>query len=319
MRILDVDLAPGQKKRIVLDIHGGLKLPVWLAIGQNPGPRLVVAAGVHGCEYVGVLAAKTLYDQIETSELCGALVILPLINSSGFFHGLKQFVREDGLNLNRVFPGEPDGSASHRLAKVIEKRIYPLADFLIDLHGGDSNEEMEPLVFFSKAAGDEITQKSREAASYLEVEYRVPSTSKNGLYSYAAQCGIPGMLLEIGGRGGWTEQEVQKCLKSLYSLMGHLNLMGQGRKNLNQKEALESVYESAVENGLWYPRMKAGRPFKKGELLGALEDLEGHVLQRVEAKFDGVVLYFTTSLGVRQGEPLAAYGRFQPDAEPLYG
>jgi predicted deacylase len=311
MKILNTDLFPGQKKRIVLDVAAGFQLPAWLVAGSNPGPSLVITAGVHGCEYVGVQTAKRLYDQIETSELSGTIVILPLVNSSGFFHGLKQFVREDQLNLNRVFPGDADGSLSHQLARVIEKRIYPLADFLIDLHGGDSNEEMEPLVFFSKAAGDEVTQKSREAASYLFVDYRVPSTSKNGLYSYAAQCGIPGMLLEIGGQGRWNEDEVQKCLHSLYNLMGHLKLKSQGHKNNSQKEAVESVYESAVENGLWYPRMKSGGHFQKGELLGVLEDLEGRVIQRLEAKFNATIWYFTTSLGVRQDEPLAAYGRCQ--------
>jgi len=154
-------------------------------------------------------------------------------------------------------------------------------------------------------------EKSRQAATFLQVDYRIPSTAKNGLYSYAAQCGIPSMLLEIGGQGLWTQEQLEQCLESLYSLMGHLDMMGSGRKNINQKEAVEAVYEDAESDGLWYPAVSPGQRITTGMVLGVLEDLEGNELQRVRAKFDGVAWYFVTALGVRRGDDLIAYGRCQ--------
>lgn len=119
------------------------------------------------------------------------------------------------------------------------------------------------------------------------------------------------MLLEIGGQGAWTQEQLQQCLESLYSLMGHLGIMGSGRKNINQKEAVEAVYEEALSDGLWYPVVYPGQQITEGMVLGVLEDLEGNEIQKVRAKFDGVAWYFITALGVRREDNLIAYGRCQ--------
>ena len=91
-------------------------------------------------------------------------ILLPLVNPKGFFAGVKQLNPADGKNLNREFPGEEDGTETQRMAWVIEKLLYPEADFLLDLHGGDWNEELAPLVFFPCGAGQTVEQETRRAA-----------------------------------------------------------------------------------------------------------------------------------------------------------
>lgn len=309
MIICNQKLQPGEKKRSALTVNEDIEIPLWLVSGTRPGPTLIITAGVHGCEYVGVLAVKKLFEEIYLSDLQGQIIIMPSVNELGLYHGLKQVVLEDGKNLNRVFPGKIDGTVSEQMAYAIEHEIYPHGDMLIDLHGGDCNETMTPLVFFSKVAKESVVEKSREAARHLQVDYRIPSTAKNGLYSYAAQCGIPSMLLEIGGQGLWTEAQVKQCLESLHSLMGHMGMMNSSLKNLNQQEAVEAIYESAASKGLWYPMVHPGQQVTSGMVLGILEDLEGNELQKVIAKFDGVAWYFATALGVKKGDDLIAYGR----------
>lgn len=311
MNICNHQLQPGEKKRHLLTVNENIKIPLWLVSGEKPGPTLVITAGVHGCEYVGVLTAKKLYEELNPVDLHGQVIIMPSVNELGLYHGLKQIVPGDGKNLNRVFPGKADGTSSEQIAYAIEHEIYPHGDFLIDLHGGDCNEIMTPLVFFSKVAAESVVEKSRDAASFLQVDYRIPSTAKNGLYSHAAQCGIPSMLLEVGGQGLWTREQLQQCLESVYSLMGHLGIMGSGRKNHNQQEAVEAVYEGASSDGLWYPAISPGQQITEGMVLGVLEDLEGNKIQKIKAKFDGVAWYFVTALGVRRGDDLIAYGRCQ--------
>ena len=64
------------------------------------------------------------------------VILLPLTNPTAFYAGAKQVVPEDGINLNRAFPGNAKGSLSARLAAALENALYPVADFLADLHGG---------------------------------------------------------------------------------------------------------------------------------------------------------------------------------------
>ncbi|WP_295633364.1 succinylglutamate desuccinylase/aspartoacylase family protein, partial [uncultured Intestinimonas sp.] len=145
------ELGNGRAKG-VLPVSGGEGLPVWSLRGRQDGPTLVLTAGVHGCEYVGILALRRLFDSLETASLRGRVLLLPLVNGEGFFTGSKQVVPSDRKNLNRVFPPPPDGTRAERIAQAVVEQVYPQADFLLDLHGGDVNEAMTPLVFFPASA-----------------------------------------------------------------------------------------------------------------------------------------------------------------------
>lgn len=309
MNLTDIqEIAPG-KSRAQLPLPGGGGLPVWTIQGAYPGPTLVLTAGVHGCEYVGIVALRILFEQTAPETLQGRLLLLPLLNAGGFFQGRKRIVPEDGKNLNRVFPAPANGSRSEQIAWTVQEQVYPEADFLLDLHGGDSNEAMTPLVFFPGDAAPAVTERSRAAAGHLEVGYRVPASTTNGLYSCAARRGIPALLLEIGGLGCWSQDQVQQELRSIRSLMGFLGMGTAARVHRGQQEAAETVYVESDADGLWFPRVHADQKIRKGDILGQLENLDGAPLQTVRAKFDGVVWYHTVTLGVSRGESLVAYGR----------
>ena len=310
MKLGNTLIEKGQKWQGELKVTDHYSIPIYGICGEEEGKTLVITAGVHGCEYVGVQTARKLWKSLNPREMKGQVILLPLVNQYGFYEGAKQIVPEDGENLNRVFPGKSDGTLTQRIAYVIEKEIYPHADFLIDLHGGDCNEAMEPLVFFPVAAKSLVNEISREAASYLPVTYRVSSTAKNGLYSYATQKGIPALLLEIGGEGKWQESEVEHCESCIYHLMSYLNILQTKVSKKEQKEIIQAVYDEAGVNGFWYPRVKPGQSVSKGDLLGKICDLEGNDLQQYMAQLDGEVLYHTTALGIKKGDPLIAYGAY---------
>ena len=138
MTLCGFEIAPGEKRQVKLPVPGAAPLEAWLLCGAHPGKTLVVTAGVHGCEYVGILALQKLVETLDCATLYGQVILLPLVNSKGFFAGVKQLNPADGKNLNREFPGKADGTETQRMAWTIEKLLYPEADFLLDLHGGDS-------------------------------------------------------------------------------------------------------------------------------------------------------------------------------------
>lgn len=75
--------------------------------GCRPGKTLVVTAGVHGCEYVGIETLNQLKKELNPAALSGRVILLPLVNPEGFYHGSKQTIPADGQNLNRMFPANP--------------------------------------------------------------------------------------------------------------------------------------------------------------------------------------------------------------------
>lgn len=97
-------------------------------------------------------------------------------------------------------------------------------------------------------------------------------------------------------------------MEDVRRLLRHLSILPGENEPAVQTEICRAVYAEAKEDGLWYPCIKAAETVKKGQLLGELRSMSGQTLQEVQAEFAGVVLYYTTALGVRRGDPLAAYG-----------
>lgn len=302
-------LLPGSKARRSLPVEDGPELPLWLVRGGEEGPTLAVTAGVHGCEYAGIQAVRRLYEGVEPGALRGRLLLLPLANPGGFYAGARQLVPDCGRNLNRAFPGDPAGDTAARIAAAIRQTVYPQAELLLDLHGGDIHERLTPLLFYPRAGSEEVNRRSLAAARVMPLPIRVGSVSKNGLYSCAVQQGVPALLLEAGDGGDCREEAVSLLLEGIRAAMGFLGIAGAAAENPCQRESLETVYVQAEQAGLWQPQVWAGQSFCRGQLLGTLTSLEGETLQRVEAPFHGRMLYHTRILGVSRGEELAAFGR----------
>ena len=93
-------LLPGERKNVPLPVPDAPSLNALCLCGAAPGKTLVVTAGVHGCEYVGVQALRRLAVELDPAELSGNVILLPLANPTGFYAGAKQVVPEDGVNLN---------------------------------------------------------------------------------------------------------------------------------------------------------------------------------------------------------------------------
>lgn len=97
----------GEKKTGWLEIEGGgQKLPLTLICGAKEGPTLLISAGIHGAEYIGVQALSELSRELDPRELKGNVICIHVANPSAFRDYVRFFVPEDGKNLNRVFPGK---------------------------------------------------------------------------------------------------------------------------------------------------------------------------------------------------------------------
>ena len=123
MFVCDTEIKPGEKKRLAIPVPGVGVLEGCAVCGKTEGATLTVTAGVHGCEFVGIEAARQLIGELKPEKMSGQVLVFPLINRSGFHHGLKQTTAGDRENVNRAFPGDENGGESLRIAAAVEKWI----------------------------------------------------------------------------------------------------------------------------------------------------------------------------------------------------
>lgn len=310
---------PGKKKSGFLRIGGGeFQLPATILHGEQPGKTVLITAGIHAEEYVGIQSALELSEMLKVQKIAGTVVIVKVVNRKAFEVRSGSESHEDGKNLNRVFPGSKEGTWSERLAYAIEKELLSIADYYIDLHSGDSYEQLTPYVYYAGAAAKEVVEQSREMAQQADVPYMVGSNvAMGGCYNYAASLGIPSILLERGQMGGWTKEESHSTRRDVRNILCHLGIY-QGEKdyrNYYPLEVKDLCYQAANEQGLWYPCKKPGDMIQQGDMLGVIKDYEGKILEVCKAEYGGVILYQTGSLQVQESGSVIAYGKISRESD----
>ena len=285
-----------------------LKMPLSVLTGGEKGPTVLVTTGIHGSEYPGTLAMIELLREIDPPAVRGRIIALHPVNTQAFQARVAMILPEDGVNLNRVFPGRPGGGASERVAWRVTE-FQDLADFYLDLHSGDLYEELTPYVYFPGRGEEAVIEASRRAALVLNVPYMVRSTASTCAYNSAALRGTPSLLLERGGAGSCARTDVDLYKKDLLNLFRHLEVMP-GQPEMPPAppaELTQVIYLESGRNALWRCRVSAGEQVKAGQLLGEMCDYFGNVLETFEAERDGVILYRLNALSANAGDILAAY------------
>ena len=308
-----ISVEPGNVWTGYLELgQGEFRLPAAVLHGTRPGKTMLITAGVHGGEYVGIQAAIELSQKLKIQKVAGTIIIVKVINVPAFERRNGSMGLTDGKNLNREFPGNPKGTEMERLAWAVSHELQPAADYYIDLHSGDDYEQLTSYVYYAGMADEKTVSQSRRMAEQVDVPYMVRSNvASGGAYNYAASRGIPSILLERGGMGAWTSEEVRSTRRDVRNILCHLGIY-QGKKDYRTYYPLDVTdicYQDASRDGLWYPFKKPGDMIREGEILGEVRDYEGGLLELSVAEYDGVILYQTGTLQVLGDGPMIAYGK----------
>ena len=307
------DVEPGQKASGMLRLPGGeFWVPATVIRGRSGEKTVLITVGIHAGEYVGIQAAVELAREIPAESVTGRIILIKAVNRGDFEERNGSISREDGKNLNREFPGSYGGTVTERLARTVVEALHREADYYVDLHSGDDYEMLTPYVYYAGKANRDVAEISRQMARQTDVPYMVRSeVGSGGSYNYAASCGIPSVLLERGGMGGWSLEEVQSMKKDVRSILDYLGICPSDNLSRNHYplDVTDIQYQSASCFGLWYPEKRPGDLFSRGDLLGVTRDYEGNILEEAVAQESGVILYQTGSLQVCENGPMIAYGK----------
>jgi predicted deacylase len=318
---------PGEKVSGFIDVPAGVdqatRIPVSVVTGARDGPVLALVAGTHGSEPSPIVALQRIRAELDPVSLSGTVILVHVANLPSFVHRTVYRGPWDQKNLNRVFPGKPNGTASERIAHAITLHVIDQCDYLVDMHSGDANEALRPYSYWNQlGVNDRVDTIAREMALAFGLDHIVVDRGRPRDLAATLYCsntaharGKPAVTTEAGEVGVPTEDMVACNVRGAFRVMRYLDMLPGPRELLDHPCWLEpSEVLTSPGTGTWHPVARPNQYVMTGALLGRLTDYFGDVIADVRSPLDGVVLYMVVSPAMSEGEPIGMVGR--PVAEP---
>ncbi len=294
----------------------GTQIPVTTIQGARPGPVFALIAGNHGYEYPPIIALQRLRAGIDPEKLAGTIVMVHVANMPSFLGRTIYFSPVDGKNLNRVYPGNPEGTVSDRIAYAITTEVIEKADYVLDLHCGDGNEWLRPYVYQTVTNNAEMDASIARLAlafgiDHILVDRNRPTDPARSMYcsTTAITRGKPAMTIESGYLGTTDPQCVAEIVSGVRGVLRELQMMDDGPAPLMKPVYLDpSEVVSSPETGILYPHVERDQHVTKGTILAHITDFFGTTIAEVPAPIDGLVLYIVTTPPITKGQPIGCIG-----------
>jgi len=258
-----------------------IKIPI-VRFKNGDGPRVLLMAGNHGDEYEGCMALSLLARRLRPEAIRGELTILPFTNAPAVFAGRRRSPLDDG-NLNRAFPGDPNGSPTSRLAFFLEHDLFPRHDVLFDLHSGGTSMEHLPTSLIEHQGPAEYFSRTLELMRALGMPYGF--VAENGAdaptsLAAAARAGVIGLSGEFGGGATVTPRSMEGAMSAIDNLLIALEmtsepvLLEERRYSETSLLALTSHDQAiyADRPGWYQPACEVGDRVMEGDIAGWYHD-----------------------------------------------
>lgn len=296
--------------------YGFLPVPI-VVVKNGDGPTALFSSGNHGDEYEGQVALTNLIKWLELGMIRGRVIMLPMANYPAALAG-RRVSPIDDLNMNRIFPGDPDGTVTRQIAHYIDSELIPLADLVIDLHSGGSSLNYIPTALAKASADPALYRKQLAALRAFGAPYTYIQGGAQGqggdqtLGSGADRRGKIALGTELGGAGAVNASGLAIAERGLRNLLVHLGILGQEHwveppvptRFLDVRGPEMYVY--APENGVFEPLVELGDTVAPGTPAARIHIPETPWLPPVEIAFKagGIVMCKRIPARTKRGDCL---------------
>ena len=291
---------------------GPIDIPLIVVNGAEDGPVLWIDGAVHGDEPEGPLSVLRLMDQLDPSRLRGAVVGVPVVNVAAF--EASQRGNPGDLftyDLNRVYPGRPDGHLTERLAHAHHAALMAHADMAVAVHSGGAHSYLAYAQFYTPTpAGLELAK-----AMGPEWDLLLKSFADRGSPLAAMkQAGRPALTVELGGLCDTYPARFlangDALVRAFLNIMRHYKMIdGAAAYAPRWMVGQQKTVVLAPASGLWVSEPAVLRQrVREGDRLARIYSLHGDVVADVRAPFDGIPFGIRTNPSVQLGDWGAFYG-----------
>jgi N-alpha-acetyl-L-2,4-diaminobutyrate deacetylase len=274
---------------------GSVMIPVTV-VKNGEGPTALLTGGNHGDEYEGPIALFDLARTLKAQDVTGRVIIVPAMNYPAFLAGTRTSPIDKG-NMNRSFPGAPDGSVTQKIADYFQRTLLPLADIVLDYHSGGKTLDFLPF-----CAAHILPDKAQEAKAFeLVSAFGAPWSMKMleidavGMYDTAAEdMGKIFITTELGGGGTATAKSAAIARRGVANVLKAAGIL-KGTLETAQTIWLDmpdgNCFSFAEDAGLLEPVFDLGDGVKYGEVVARIYPIgrTGAPALEVKAKMDGIL------------------------------
>ncbi len=313
---------PGQKATGYIQVPAGVdpatEIPVIVVNGAKPGPTLALLAGAHGTEYASIIALVRLAQEADPSGLSGALIVVPLLNIASFREKVPHVNPVDGKNMNRLYPGKPDGTQTERALSAITKQVLERCDYLIDFHGGDLDENLRQYSYWADTGNDHLDNVSRGMVlafgfDHIIIQHNHPSDPRpSGVTTITRQAqnlGKPAIAVEAGHAGTTHAEDVDALARGSLNVMRHLKMLPGVVTPVEHPLWIGRYAVVASDrDGIFFPLVTPEAYVKQGMRIGYMTDYFGNKIWDVTSPLSGVVIYIGAVPSMKKGDNVGYIG-----------
>lgn len=311
------EIAPGQRDSFELPVstlytNAPVQVPLRVINGRQAGPVLFLSAAVHGDELNGIEIIRRLMATPALKRMKGALIAAPMVNVLGVMH--KSRYLPDRRDLNRAFPGSPEGSMASRLANLFCEEVLTHAQYGIDLHTAAIHRDNFPQI---RADLDDDETKELSLAFGAPVMLNA-GTPEGSLRGAAVANGVKVMVYEAGEALRYDETAIRVGVNGILNVMRSLGMLPPSRSRKKKPEpmiARSSSWVRANASGMMRPLAALGSAVKRGELLGKITTPFRDDEVDVKAPFGGIIIGRTNIPLIHEGEAMFHIARFEKPGE----
>jgi N-alpha-acetyl-L-2,4-diaminobutyrate deacetylase len=274
---------------------GSVMIPI-AVIRNGSGPTALLTGANHGDEYEGPLALFDLARTLDASDVSGTVIIVPAMNYPAFRAGTRTSPIDKG-NMNRTFPGRPDGTVTQKIADYFQRELLPRADIVLDFHSGGKTLDFVPF-----CAGHVLPDKSQEGKAFAAVEaFSAPYSVKMleidtvGMYDTAAEeMGKVFVTTELGGGGTSRAETVRIARRGVVNVLRHAGIVA-GTPDRQPTEWLDmpdgDCFSFAEDDGMIETMVDLGGEVRKGDVIARIHDVTrtGTAPKEIRAKMNGLL------------------------------
>ncbi len=259
--------------------------PVLVVNGAKKGPTLCIIAAIHGDELNGIETVRRVLYDLDPEKLSGAVIGVPIVNLQGFRRASRYL--PDRRDLNRYFPGNPNGSSASRLAHSFFTEVVSQCSAVVDLHTGSFQRTNLPQLR-ADLKNPQVVELTQGFGSTVVLH----SAGANGtLRRAASDAGIPTVTLEAGEPARVQISAISHSTKGVMTLLNQLAMYENVTKWGNSEPVYyRSTWIRANHGGVLFAKVELGDRVRKDQLLGTIIDPITNVQTELRASTNGRIL-----------------------------